>query len=549
MKRTQYDVLIVGAGAAGCVVAAYAAEHTDLSIALIEAGAVDSDPLIHIPAGYAKILANDRHVWKYETIPQHGTKRMLRQGKVLGGGSSINAMCYVRGRPADYAKWQAAVGETGQWSFDDILPHFVAQENNDTFHDKYHGVGGGLDVQLPHGINELNQRSLKAFQEFGLAYNPDYNGEKQVGVSPVQSTVGNSRRCNAADAYLRKHLDSGRVTLLTETEVSRILIKDGRAVGVETHDANSPIFADEVILSSGAINSPRLLMLSSIGPRAHLESLGIEVVKDAPDVGANLHDHAVVPLKLHVKGELGYQATAQGFGSLKAGMRYFATKDGPAAGNGVETVSYFDPDDPSRDEATVQCYHVPIISSDGLTPTGTQSGLTFEIVVLQPKSRGSVRLADADPRSMPLIDPNYMGEPEDVRVAVEAIKMVRKVVAEPSLADIVTEEVEPGPQRQSDADIGEWVRQVATTMWHPVGTCRMGHDNRAVVDSHLRVKGIAALHVIDASIMPNITSGNTNAPTQALARLGAQLFVDDLHQRPEAAHQAVKSRAADLSVA
>jgi choline dehydrogenase-like flavoprotein len=528
MKDTKYDVLIVGAGAAGCVVAAYIAENTELTIGLIEAGALDNDPLIHIPAGYAKILAHDRHVWKYETTPQHGSKRSLRQGKVLGGGSSINAMCYVRGRPADYERWQLAVGDTGRWSFDDILPHFVAQENNDTFHNKYHGVGGGLDVQLPRGINELNQRCLKAFQEFGLEYNPDYNGEKQAGVSPVQSTVGNSRRCNAADAYLRKHLASGRVTLLTHTEVSKILVEDGRAIGVQTIGSNAPIFANEVILSGGAIHSPRLLMLSGIGPRAHLEALGITVVKDAPDVGENLHDHAVIPLKVHVEGELGYQASAQGIGTLKAGLRYLATKDGPASGNGVETVSYFDPDDPSREEATVQCYHVPIISSDGLTPTGTQSGLTFEIVVLQPKSRGTVRLADSDPRSMPLIDPNYMGDAEDIRISVEAIRMVRKVIIQQSLASIVIDEVEPGPQLQSNDDIGEWIKKVATTMWHPVGTCRMGQDDRAVVDARLRVKGIEALRVIDASIIPNITSGNTNAPTQALARLGATLFVEDV---------------------
>lgn len=530
MNNAKHDVLIVGAGAAGCVVAAYIAEHTDLSIALLEAGPLDSDPLIHIPAGYAKILANDRHVWKYETTPQHGSKKRLRQAKVLGGGSSINAMCYVRGRPADYAKWQAAVGDTGKWSFEDILPHFVAQEHSDTFHNRYHGIDGGLDVELPRGINELNQRCLKAFQEFGLAYNPDYNGEKQVGVSPVQATMGHSRRCNSADAHLRKHLNSGRVTLLTDTEVSRILVENGRAIGVEVLGSKAPIHADQIIVSGGAIHSPRLLMLSGIGPRAHLESLGIQVVKDLPDVGANLHDHTVVPLKLHVEGELGYQAIAQGLGTLKAGLRYLTTKDGPAAGTGVETVSYFDPDDPSRDEATVQCYHVPIISSDGLTPTGMASGLTFEIVVLQPKSRGTVRLADANPESMPLIDPNYMGEEEDVRVAVEAIKLVRKVITQPSLASVVLDEVEPGPQRQSDKDLGEWARQVATTMWHPVGTCRMGRDERAVVDARLRVKGIDALRVIDASIMPNITSGNTNAPSQALARLGASLFVEDVRK-------------------
>src|SRR6516225_3820426 len=212
MSQEAYDIVIVGAGAAGCVVASYLAEHTDASIALIEAGDMDRDPFIHIPAGFAKMLAHDRHVWKYETVPQHGTKRAYRSGKVLGGGSSINAMCYVRGQIRDYAAWQNAVGDTGKWSYEDLLPVFMAQEDNDTFHDKYHGIDGGLAVQLPKGINELNQYCLKAFQEYGLPYNPDYNGKSQIGVSPVQSTVGNQRRCSAVGAYLRPHLASGRVT-------------------------------------------------------------------------------------------------------------------------------------------------------------------------------------------------------------------------------------------------------------------------------------------------------------------------------------------------
>ena len=235
MTKESYDFVIVGAGAAGCVVASYLAEHTDASIALIEAGETDRDPFIHIPAGFANILIHDRHVWKYETVPQHGTVRAYRAGRVLGGGSSINAMCYVRGQERDYAAWQNAVGDTGRWSYADLLPVFMAQEDNDTFHDDYHGVNGGLSVQLPKGINKLNQYCLKAFQEYGLPYNPDYNGESQIGVSPVQSTVGNQRRCSAADAYLRPHLASGRVTLLTDKTVTRILIENKRAVGVELH--------------------------------------------------------------------------------------------------------------------------------------------------------------------------------------------------------------------------------------------------------------------------------------------------------------------------
>ncbi len=528
MSQEKYDVVIVGAGAAGCVVASYLAQHTDASIALIEAGEMDRDPFIHIPAGFAKMLAHDRNVWKYETVPQHGTKRAYRSGKVLGGGSSINAMAYVRGQSRDYASWQDAVGDTGKWSYDDLLPVFIAQESNDTFHDEYHGIDGGLSVQQPKGINTLNQYCLKAFQEYGVPFNPDYNGKTQIGVSPVQSTVGNQRRCSAVDAYLRPHLASGRVTLFTGKTVVRILIENKRAVGVELSDnGHETIMAGQVVLSAGSVHSPKILMHSGIGPAEQLVKHGIAVIVDSPEVGENLQDHPMVPVRAYVKGDLGYQASAQGLGTVKAGLRYLVTKDGPAAGSGVETVTHWNPADFTA-EPTIQCYHVPIIANEELAPSGDRSGITFELVVLQPKSRGWVRLADNDPTSMPLINPNFIGEAEDLKAAVDSVRAIRMVMAQESLAPVIEEEMEPGVKVQSDAEIGEWVKRVATTMWHPVGTCRMGQDARAVVDARLRVRGIDGLRVIDASIMPNITSGNTNAPTQALARHASAMLVEDL---------------------
>ncbi|MCC8950841.1 GMC family oxidoreductase N-terminal domain-containing protein [Bradyrhizobium sp. Arg62] len=546
MSQEGYDIVIVGAGAAGCVVASYLAEHTDASIALIEAGDADHDPFIHIPAGFANILAHDRHVWKYETVPQHGTKRAFRSGKVLGGGSSINAMCYVRGQIRDYAGWQDAVGDTGKWSYEDLLPVFMAQESNDTFHDEYHGINGGLAVQLPKGINKLNQYCLKAFQEYGVPYNPDYNGESQIGVSPVQSTVGDARRCSAVDAYLRPHLASGRVTLLTGKTVIRIFVENKRAVGVELVD-NERIMAGEVVLSAGAVHSPKILMHSGIGPAEQLRQHDIAVIVDSPEVGENLHDHPMVPVRAYVKGDLGYQAAAHGLGTIKAGLRYIITKDGPAAGNGIETVTHWDPSDFAADP-TIQCYHSPVVLNEQLSATGDRSGFTFETVVLQPKSRGWVRLADSDPTSMPLINPNFMGEEEDVRAAVEAVRAVRKVMAQESLASVIEEEMDPGPGIQSDAEIAEWVKRVVTTMWHPVGTCRMGQDARAVVDARLRVRGVEGLRVIDASIMPNISSGNTNAPTQALARHASTMLVEDMKGTQAALAQAGDSDGRNLPV-
>ncbi|WP_416425147.1 GMC family oxidoreductase N-terminal domain-containing protein [Pseudomonas sp. App30] len=532
MTTRSFDVLIVGSGAAGCVVAGYLAENTDANIAVIEAGGKDADPLIHIPAGFGNILAKDRHVWHHSTVPQHGTERRFRSGKVLGGGTSVNAMCYVRGQKRDFDSWDQATGGEGDWNYSSMWRAFIEQEKNDTFHNEHHGISGNLAVQLPKGINELNQYCLKAFQEYGLPYNPDYNGASQIGVSPVQSNIDNKRRCSAVNAHLRRHLDSGRVTLLTNTTVTRVLIDDNRAVGVEAIIGSSKqhIQATHVILSAGAVHSPKILMHSGVGPQAQLEDFGIQVKVDAPGVGENLHDHPIIPLSAYVTGNLGYQNVAQGLGTLKAGLRYILTKDGPASGNGIETVAYWDPLN-FNGEPTVQCYHMPIISKDGLSPTGSRAGITFELVVLQPKSRGWIRLADSDPTSMPLINPNFIGHAFDLDVAVESVKAMRTVMAQQSLAHVIEEEVSPGPGVQSDQQIGEWVKRVATTMWHPVGTCRMGKDKGAVVDGHLRVKGVEHLRVIDASIMPNITSGNTNAPTQALALHAAKLFCREHYPR------------------
>jgi len=526
MSREAFDVIIVGAGSAGCVVAAYLAEYSNESIALIEAGSSDWDPLVHIPAGFAIMLAHDRNVWPYETVPQHGVTKAYRSGKVLGGGSSVNAMAYVRGQARDYDRWQEAVGDTGKWSYRDLLPVFIAQETNDTFHDDYHGIAGGLSVEQSRGINPLNQYCLKAFQEYGVPFNPDYNGKSQIGVSPVQSTTGNHRRCSAVDAHLRPHLDSGRVTLLTGKTVARVVLQNKRAVGVEL-SGGEIVMAGQVVLSAGAIHSPTILMHSGVGPAGHLRDHGIGVIVDSPEVGENLHDHPMVPVRAYVKGDLGYQMTAMGFGTVKAGLRYLVTKDGPAAGTGIESVTHWNPADFTADP-TIQCYHVPVIATEGLAPSGNRSGITLETVVLQPKSRGWVRLADNDPTSMPLINPNFLGHEEDLKAAVDAVRAVREVMAQPSLAAVIEEELDPGPDLQSDAEIGKWVKHAVTTMWHPVGTCRMGRDERSVVDARLRVRGVDGLRVIDASIMPNITSGNTNAPTQALARHAAAMLVEDL---------------------
>lgn len=316
---------------------------------------------------------------------------------------------------------------------------------------------------------------MKAFQEYGLPYNADYNGDSQVGVSPVQSNVADQKRCSAYVAHLKRHVDSGRVELLTDMAVARVILEGKRATGVEviTSNQTQKISASHVILSAGAVQSPKILMHSGIGPEQQLSQFNIPVKVNLPGVGENLHDHPIIPVSAYVKGVLGYQNAALGFGTVKAGMRYYITKDGPASGNGIETVSYWNPDQLDA-EPTVQCYHEPIISTNGLSPTGSRSGVTFALVVLQPRSRGSVRLADADPLSMPLIDPNFIGDDYDLDIGIKAVKSIREVMKQQSLAPVLEEELMPGDGVKTDEQIAEFVKAVATTMWHPVGTCRMG---------------------------------------------------------------------------
>ncbi|WP_415512550.1 GMC family oxidoreductase [Acetobacter papayae] len=528
MPDTETDIVIVGAGASGCVVAGYLAEHTDARITLLEAGGADKDPMIKIPAGYAKLLEHDRHLWKYDTVPQYGTPRPYRSGKVMGGGSSVNALCYVRGQKRDYDEWNDAVEGAEDWSYEEMLKHFVAQECSDTFHNAYHGASGDMKIELTRHINPLNQLCVKAFQEYGLPYNVDYNGESQIGVSPVQTNIHNGRRCNAVDAYLRRHLKSGRVKAVTGVTVTRVLIREGEAYGVEylASGRKHRVLARQVVLSAGAVQSPKILMHSGVGPQAELSKFGIPVKVDAPDVGENLQDHPICCVRTYVRDKLGYQDICSGLGAAKAGLRYLLTRDGPIAGNGIETVSHWNPQDFTADP-TVQCYHVPVISEDGLIPTGKRPGVTLEVVLLRPRSRGWVRLADANPDSMPLINPNFMEDEQDLSDAVAAIRAARLVMAQDSLAQVTEEELAPGAAVQSDEEIAQWIRKVVNTMWHPVGTCRMGSDDRAVVDARLRVKGVENLRVIDASIMPNIVSANTNAPCQALARKGAVMLAED----------------------
>ena len=524
----SYDVIVVGGGSAGCLIAGRLAQETDAKVLLIEAGGHDTNPLIHIPSGFSKLLQYGWFLWPYMTVPQaqlDGRPRPLQQGKGLGGGSSINAMVYVRGQRRDYQRWQDAVGTTGQWSYDDLLPHFVGMEGNDFFAGPLHGTDGPLKVSQPVQVNALNQAAIKAFQQAGLPYNPDYNAGQQRGVGPCQLTIGDARRCSSAVAFLDPAKSRSNLTIVTRALVTNIVFEGDRAVGVEYVRSGKTVraLAGEVVLSAGALNSPRILMLSGIGPEAELTRHGIKVMVASPDVGRNLQDHPQVLVGARCRTNMGYAKDAKGLGMIAAGVRYYLTRQGPGATNGIESVSYYNPDNPNG-EPTVQSFHSAVIADEERGSPKSYAGLTINSVVLQPRSRGQVTLKDADARSAPVFDPNYLGDPEDMRVMVAGVRYCREVLKAPALRDIMEPEMLPGLDIQSDEDLAAYARRNLTSMWHPVGTCRMGADEAAVVDAALRVRGTRNLRVIDASIMPNLTSGNTNAPTMALASKGLDLI-------------------------
>lgn len=526
-NETTYDIIIVGAGAAGSLLAGRLASQTELKILLLEYGHRDTTPLIHMPAGFAKLLQYGRFLYPYLTVPQeqlNGEPRAFQQGWGLGGGSSINAMAYVRGQPRDYAQWQEAVGDTGRWSYDDLLPHFKAMEGSDVLSEPWHGTDGPLKVsQLP--LSPINQATVKAFQEIGVPYNADYNGAQQRGVGPCQLTIGDGRRCSSAVAFLHPAEARANLTVSTGSLATEILLDGDRAIGVAYSKGGTTYRAlgDQIILSAGAINTPRLLMLSGIGPEAELARHGVKVKVRSEDVGQHLQDHPQVPVIARTKGEYGYAKYAYGLGMIAAGAQYLATRTGPAASNGIESVAYFNPEEPDG-EPTIQSFHSAVIANEALGAPDRRPGVTLENVLLQPKSRGSVSLRDADPHSDPLIDPNWLADPEDMRIMIAGVRFARRVLAAPALRNLIECEVAPGPEATSDEALVQHAKRRLTCMWHPIGTCRMGADEGSVVDASLRVRGVRNLRVIDASIMPNIVSGNTNGPTMALASRGLEIF-------------------------
>ena len=534
--ETHY--LIIGGGSAGCVLAGRLSEDPAVHVTLVEAGPPDRSQLIHCPAGLALMARKGNLSWAFDTIEQpglNGRRGHQPRGKVLGGSSSINAMIYIRGQAQDYDTW-AAHGNPG-WGWQDVLPWFIRSENNARGASAWHGDSGPIRVKDLDCPGKFREAFVQAAVQAGLARNADFNGPAQEGAGPYQVFHHEGERYSAAKAYLTPHLHRPNLRVITGVQVTRILFEGIRAIGAEfvpsEGGATQTIRArSEVLLAAGAFGSPQLLLLSGVGDGAALQELGIDTLAHRPGVGRNLHDHPDVVQVVHVPGS----GHGELFGLSIPGLwrAWLGTREWRAHRTGIMTTNFgeagaFLRSDTSIDRPDLQLHFVVGKLQDHGRKPSTGHGFSCHVCVLRPKSRGSVRLASPDPLQAPRIDPAFLSDPADTRALVQGFRRTREILAQPALARFGGHELPESAAAQTDDQIEQYVRNHADTIYHPVGTCRMGpvHDADAVVDARLRVHELQGLRVIDASIFPSIPSGNTNAPTLMVAERAADMIRHD----------------------
>ncbi len=531
-----FDFVIVGAGSAGCVLANRLSENGKFSVLVLEAGGHDKRFFIWMPIGYGKTFHDKSVNWGYETEPDEGLggrSSYWPRGKVLGGSSSINAMVYIRGHPGDFDDWES-MGNPG-WGWKDVLPYFKKAETSDQGGSEWRGSGGPLHVTtLDRDLHPLCQNYIRAGEECGLQYTADFNGADMEGVGLYQNTAKDGFRMSAARAYLNPAKRRPNVSVITNAHVTRLLFDGNKATGVEYIQRGNTIQVGatrEVIVSGGSINSPQLLQLSGIGPKGLLKDHGIDVVCDLPSVGQNLQDHLCITNHYRSKVPTLNDQLRPLWGKLWHGMNYVLRRRGPLS-LGVNQGGGFFKTRPELDRPNMQLYFSPVsytkaaAGKRALLQPDPFSGFLIGTQPTRPTSRGHIEIRSANPLETPAIHPNYLSTNHDVAEMVEGQRFIRKLIAAPSLAEITDAEIEPGPDVQSDEEIIAFVREAADTVYHPVSTCRMGPDPKVdVVDANLRVHGVDNLRVVDASIFPAVTSGNTNAPTIMVAEKAADIIL------------------------
>lgn len=530
MKK-DYDIIVVGAGSAGCALAYRLAKETKLNILLLEAGSADKNMMIHMPMGFAFLLKPHKNNWAYQTQAEEFLNQRLihlPRGKVLGGCSSINGMVYIRGQKEDFDRW-AALGNHG-WSYQEVLPYFIRSEHYERGADAYHGSGGPLWVSDITDEFPIQQAFIDAAVEAGHPFNPDVNGETQEGVGWFPRTIKNGKRYSSARAFLGAGESLNNLTVITQAHVTRIQIEKGQAVAVQAEvKGQSVVFnaAKEIVLSGGAINTPKLLELSGVGQASHLQALGITVKKELPGVGENLQDHWNAYIKQRTKGAKTYYSEGKGFGLVKSLARYVFTKKG-FIGDSAATITVFYKAALSASSPDSQIHFAPAASRyDAKGNMIPIDAITVSTCQLRPSSRGSVHICSNKYPDAPKISLNYLASALDQELSVAAFKKAREILAQPALQHLISSEFEPGEQVSTDAELLEYIKNTGEPVHHLVGSCKMGSDSMSVVDSRLKVHGIDGLRIADASIMPDLISGNTHAACVMIAEKCADFILQD----------------------